>query len=802
MQTASNSSTTPEQSTQSTAQTDVSTASSAEHSIILDVGGMKCAGCVRAVENQLTQCAGVVNATVNLVTEMAIVECDPDTDSQGLADRLTDAGFPSQVRSLDASPADAADSTTQDAPLYWNLAIAAGLLLLSTIGHLDHVGLPSVPLLSHIWFHWGLATLALLLPGREIIVDGWRGLRHGSPNMNTLVGLGTLTAYSTSVVALLWPQLNWECFFDEPVMLVGFIVLGRTLEQRARRRAASAFKALLALRPTVARLITDTADPARSLTAAVQEIPSEQVQVGQWLQVRPGDKIPVDGEVILGQTTVNESILTGESLPVTKQPGDGVIAGSLNQSGAIAIKATRIGAETTLAQIIQLVETAQTRKAPIQRLADTVAGYFTYGIMAIASLTFLFWFGVGTRVWPAVLTSDLSLMHGSTDSMEMATVSPLLLSLKIAIAVLVIACPCALGLATPTAILVGSGIGAEQGLLLRGGDVLEKVHRLTTVVFDKTGTLTMGQPTVTDCVPHGDLTGDRLLQLAATVEQGTHHPISAAITTAAQQQDLDLLPASDVQTEVGAGVAAQVGDRLIRVGTAEWLESASVSIDASLAQTANHLAESGKTVVYVAEAAAAIGVIAVADTLRPDAQATVQRLHDMGLTVMLMTGDRPTAAIAIARRLSIPANHVLAGSRPTDKAQAIAQLQANGQQVAMIGDGINDAPSLAQANVGISLHSGTEVAIETAEIILMRDRLTDVVAAIDLSQATFNKIRQNLFWAFAYNFIGIPLAMGLLLPGFGILLSPPVAGALMAFSSVTVVSNSLLLYRHPIQRSF
>jgi Cu2+-exporting ATPase len=774
-------------------QTVPQSSSPASRTIILDVSGMKCAGCVRAVEQELQQCPGVIEATVNLVTETALVACGDGAVEQQLADQLTEAGFPSHVRQGAAPPAED-DAPRRDRSTV-DLAIAALLLVLSTIGHLDHLGLPSIPGLSHIGFHWGLATLALAFPGRPIIVDGWRGLRRLTPNMNTLVGLGTVTAYSTSVLALGFPQLGWECFFDEPVMLVGFIVLGRTLEQRARQRAARAFRALLALRPTVARVVSDRSDLSRSLTASHQEIPADQVQVGQWLQVLPGDKIPVDGEVLLGQTTVDESMLTGESMPVVKQPGDGVVAGSLNQSGAIAIQATHIGAETTLAQIIQLVETAQTRKAPIQRLADTVAGYFTYGIMAIASLTFLFWYGLGTRLWPMVLHGS-EMHHGLSSLMTPTTASPLLLSLKLAIAVLVIACPCALGLATPTALLVGSGMGAERGLLLRGGDVLEMAHRLTTVVFDKTGTLTLGRPRVTDCLPQtADLTPDQLLQLAASVEQGTRHPIATAIGQAACDRGLSLLHPQAIQTHPGCGVLAQLEGHTLRLGTAEWLRSAQVAIAPDVEAQAHPLAAVGKTVVYLAQDQTLLGLLAIADELRPDAAVTLEHLRYRGLRVMMLTGDRHPTAQAIAQQLDLAPEEVMAEVHPAAKAAAIAQLQASGQRVAMVGDGINDAPSLAQADLGISLHSGTEVAMETADIVLMRDRLLDVVEALRLSRATVRTIQQNLGWALAYNLVGIPLAMGILLPHYGILLSPPIAGALMAISSITVVSNSLLLYR-------
>ncbi|NEQ20545.1 MAG: copper-translocating P-type ATPase [Microcoleus sp. SIO2G3] len=781
------------------------TKDSPKETIALDVTGMKCAGCVSVVERQLTGHPGVISARVNLVTEVAVVECDAATvDPTALALELTSKGFPSQPRSAKGNdplaqqntltPAQRRDQESREQVR--RLIIAGVLILLSTLGHIGHwLGAPMLPVISNIWFHWGLATLALLFPGRPILVDGWRGLWHQAPNMNTLVGLGTLTAYTTSCIALLFPQLGWECFFDEPVMLLGFILLGRTLEQRARRQASTAFESLLALQPQVARLIGKSATTEQPGI----EIPVEQVRVGEWLRVLPGEKVPVDGEVMAGQSAVDESMLTGESIPVLKQPGDTVTAGTLNQSGVMAVKATRTGSETTLAQIVALVEEAQTRKAPIQQLADTVAGYFTYGVLAIASLTFLFWYLVGTKIWPDILSP----MTDAMGHMMPMSPSPLVLSLKLAIAVLVIACPCALGLATPTAILVGTSIGAERGLLIKGGDVLERVHQLDTVVFDKTGTLTRGQPTVTDCLPLRELaqgvsegiTTEHLLQLAASAESGTSHPLALAICTQAQQQQLPIFAAQDFYTEPGLGISALVENQRVLLGNAEWLSRQGVALGENAQAEVQALAEAGKTVVYVAVDGIVLGVLAVADVIRSDAKETVERLKALGLKVMMLTGDQSNPARAIAQQLSIVPEDVIAGVRPDGKAQAIAQLQAEGHHVAMVGDGINDAPALAQADVGISLHASTDVAMETAGIILMRNRLLDVVESIALSSATFNKIRQNLFWAFAYNTLGIPAACGVLLPSFGFILSPAAAGALMAFSSVSVVTNSLLLRR-------
>jgi P-type Cu2+ transporter len=788
--------------------------------IILDVGGMKCAGCVNAVERQLTQHPGVKSACVNLATEVAVVESETGAvDADELAQRLTAVGFPTQPRKargtlvgeISTLPDPAERQRQEMRSSLRQLAIATTLLLLSGSGHFGNLGSSVLPMLNNIWFHCGLATVAILIPGRPILVDGWLGWRRNAPNMNTLIGLGTLTAYLASLVALLFPQMGWECFFDEPVMMLGFILLGRTLEQQARGRAAAEFRKLLALQPQVARLI---ANPEKGgVGASSVEIPAEQVRVGEWLQVLPGDKIPVDGEVVLGQTTVDESMLTGEAVPVIKQPGDAVTGGTLNQSGTIAIQTTRTGSDTTLAQIVALVEAAQTRKAPVQKLADTVAGYFTYGVLTASLLTFVFWYFFGTHIW-----TDVS-MSGGMEMMGHATYkaprSPLLISLKLAIAVMVVACPCALGLATPTAILVGTAMGAERGLLIKGGDVLEKVHQLDTVVFDKTGTLTTGNPIVTDCLLiEGSATGNSqsLLQLAAAVESGTHHPLAKAIQQEALKQQLSIPEAVDFHTEPGLGVSAVVEDTVVLLGNWDWLSWHGIAISETAQQIAENLATDGKTVVCVAVGGTLAGLIAVSDTLRPDAQSTVDKLRQMGLRVMLLSGDRQEAANAIAKQLGLDSADVIAGVPPAKKAAAIQALQGQEIQregipnpkskiqnsksvVAMVGDGINDAPALSQADVGIALHSGTDVAMETAEIVLMRDRLNDVVESIQLSRATFNKIRQNLFWAFVYNTVGIPLAAGVLFPSLGFVLNPSGAAALMAFSSVSVVTNSILLRR-------
>jgi P-type Cu2+ transporter len=618
------------------------------------------------------------------------------------------------------------------------------------------------------------------------------------------------------------PNLGWECFFEEPVMIIGFITLGRTLEQQAKHRAANAFDRLLSLQPTIARLVSP--DPERPQAI---EIPVEQVKIGEYLRVLPGEKIPTDGAIRWGETTIDESLITGESLPVLKQLGDVVIAGTVNQSAAISIEVTRTGDDTTLAQIISLVESAQTRKAPVQKFADTVAGYFTYGVIAIATLTFLFWYSIGT--------------HNPNLDPPISSLTPL----KAAIAVMVVACPCALGLATPTAILVGTGIGAESGLLIKGGDVLETVHRLDTVVFDKTGTLTEGKPQVTDIITADDLRDDlvsqrlkpllvmqspptrtnglselddetisltELLQLAAAAESVTNHPLAVAIQQEAARLDLAIPIVLNSQTAAGLGVYAEVqmtGDNLngryqVIVGNQNCLTAKGLEISDEWLVAAEKLTVAGKTVMYVAIvedlplASRVMGIIGVTDRLRLDAIETVKQLQQKGLRVALLTGDRAPVAKLIAAELGIV--DIYSEILPQDKARIIQSLQtphlSSGipHKVAMIGDGINDAPALAQADVGIAMNAGTDVAIEVADIILMRDRLLDVVYSIELSTKTFTKIRQNLFWAAIYNLLGIPAAAGLLYWfGWGAMLSPSAAGAMMALSSVSVVTNSLLL---------
>jgi P-type Cu2+ transporter len=742
---------------------------------------MKCAGCVSVVEKRLLACAGVNAATVNLLTEKATVVHDAGIDRAELTANMTaaiaTAGFVAQVQERQSSKllAVAAPSASQPG---LDIFLALTLIFLALIGHLGPMGVLKLPILSNMYAHAVIATIALLIPGREIWWDGLKGLWYRAPNMNSLVGIGTLSAYTASMVALLVPNLGWHCFFEEPVMLLGFVLLGRSLEQRARRRASEAIRSLMQLQPPTARVLVGDTQVPMQVSIAVEDL-----QIGDRLLVFPGEKIPIDGEVIAGTSDVNEAMLTGESLPVTKQLGSRVTGATLNLTGAITVEVMQTAEQTTLARIITLVEEAQASKAPIQHLADRVAGYFAYAVITIAALTLLYWWAIGGN--------------------------ELVFSLKNAIAVLVVACPCALGLATPSAIMVGTGMGAERGILIKGGASLEKVQNLTAVMFDKTGTLTTGKPSVTDVIP-ADVSGQvaqqeqdqlrlNLLQWSASAEFCANHALGDAIVAEAKKLNLTLETSENCQLIGGGGVKADFKDRTIFAGNQAWLQAEGIDIDRSWLELATNLARSGKTPIFVAMQLRDsnnwqfLGTIAIQDTLKPEAASVVKELQEMGLQVWMLTGDRHETARAIAAQLNLSPDRVIADVKPDGKAAAIRNLQAQGMRVAMVGDGVNDAPALACAEVGIALSSGTDVAIETADIVLMRQGITDVVAAIKLSRATFAKIRQNLFWAFAYNTLSIPIAAGILYPQFGILMNPMMAGLAMAFSSVSVVLSSLSL---------
>jgi Cu2+-exporting ATPase len=756
---------------------------------------MKCAGCVATVEKRLLACDEVKAASVNLLTEKATVVYGGESLPQDLAPQLIEAiakaGFAAELINK-GDRQSSRNAVSKNPPqnswfgLTKEIAIPASLVILAIVGHLGLIGVADLPLIGNMYAHWVVSTVALGWIGRPIWWDGLKSLWYRAPNMNSLVGLGTVSAYLASTIALFVPQLNWQCFFEEPVMLLGFVLLGQSLLERAKGKASNAIRALMELQPASARLLVNSTDGDLQVP-----MPVEDLQVGDRIVVWAGEKIPVDGEIIAGSSSVDESMLTGESMPVTKQLGARVTGATLNLTGAITVQVLQTGSETTLARIVSLVESAQASKAPIQYLADRVAGYFAYSVMAIAALTFLIWYG---------------LIHAE-----------IVFSLRLAIAVLVVACPCALGLATPTAIMVGTGIGAEKGILIKGGASLEKIDQLSAVVFDKTGTLTTGKPEVTDVVTNDLIvfgrklieqttfkslveerevpkSALRILQLAASAEVGANHILGAATIAKAEELNIELLPTQSSQIVAGCGVEAMLttGETIL-VGNGAWLQEQHVEISSEMLERSQNLAEFGKTPIFIAVDSQLVGIIAMRDRLKPEAAEVVRQIESMGLQVWMLTGDRQETANAIANQLGIPSERAIAEVKPDGKANAVMKLLAEGQRVAMIGDGVNDAPALASATVGIALSSGTDVAMETADIVLMRHDISDIVPAIQLSRATFSKIRQNLFWAFAYNTLAIPIAAGILYPSFGISLNPTIAGLAMAFSSISVVLSSLSL---------
>ena len=600
------------------------------------------------------------------------------------------------------------------------------------------------------WLQLALTVPVIFYAGAPFYKGAWTALRHRSANMNTLIALGTGAAFLYSLTVTV--RGGHEVYYEAAAVIVTLILLGRVLEARARGKASEAIRHLRELQPKTARVVRDGAE---------QDIPIEQVRVGDLVVVRPGEKIPVDGAVREGDSAVDESMLTGESMPVDKKSGDAVYGGTINRSGSLRFEARQVGRATALQQMIELVRQAQGSRAPVARLADVVSGYFTMGVLAIATLTFVVWL-----------------------ALALLGVAPLSFALRNFVAVLIIACPCALGLATPTAIMVGTGRGAERGILIKGGEALEAAHRIDTVILDKTGTITCGQPRVTDVIPMNGYSEAAVLRLAASAERYSEHPLGRAIVEHAQALAIVLEDPAGFRAVAGHGVEARVDGCDVTVGSfAGPLELPEME----------RLAAEGKTAVVVAVDGQPAGAIGIADTVKPEAAAAVRRLHEMGIEVWMITGDNRRTAESVARQVGI--QRVLAEVLPDAKLAEVRKLQAAGRKVAMVGDGINDAPALAQADVGIAIGTGTDIAKEAASITLMRGDLNGVADALDLARRTMRVIRQNLFWAFAYNIIGIPIAAGALYPFTGWLLSPVLASAAMALSSVTVVTNSLRLKR-------
>ena len=740
---------------------------------IFPVGGMTCASCVARVEEALSSVPGVISANVNLASEKATVEYTEGTNIADLRRAVKDAGYElgSEAETLE----DVTTAARREIRKVRNRFIFAAALGLSVFV----LTLLAPTFTGKLYLLWALATPVQFWAGWRFYRGAWGALRHKTADMNTLIAVGTSAAYFYSVVAVLFPDLftarglEPHVYFDTAAIIIALILLGRFLETRARGQTSEAIKKLIGLNPKTALVIRDGEE---------REISVEDVQVGDLILVRPGERVPVDGIIREGYSSIDESMITGESIPLEKKAGDEVIGASINKTGSFKFEATRVGKDTTLAQIIRLVDEAQGSKAPIQHLADVIASYFVPIVIGIAIITFITWYFAGPA--PALTYAILNF-----------------------VAVLIIACPCALGLATPTAIMVGTGKGAEHGVLIRSAETLERSHKIRAVLLDKTGTLTQGEPKVTDIIALPSSSQEEILRLAASAEHGSEHPLGEAIVKAASEKKLEISPASDFDAIPGHGIEASVEGKKLLLGNLRLMSEKSLSLN-GLGEEAEQLRGKGKTVMFLGIDNHIAGIIALADTLKPNAKAAMDALHNMGIEVMMLTGDNQRTAEAIAQQVGI--DRVLAEVLPEHKAQEVKKLQQEGKVVAMVGDGINDAPALAQADVGIAIGTGTDVAMETADITLIRGDLGGITTAISLSKHTMRTIKQNLFWAFAYNTVLIPVASGVLYLAFsntGVpsglhfilgdygFLNPMLAAAAMAASSITVVFNSLRLKR-------
>ncbi len=746
--------------------------------IRLPIEGMTCASCVNRIERFLRKTDGVESASVNLATETATVRFDAGiADRAQLVDAVEAAGYDVRTEAEPAvdAPARSAlqEAAADDVPRRREERALLGEAVVSIVVALVIMAAMFVPQTTIAmetinWLALGPATLIQVWAGRRFYRATWRAARHGSANMDTLVAIGTSAAWLYSVAVTLLPEviheagLHPETYFDSSTVIIGLVLLGRWLEHRAKSSTTGAIRRLIGLQPTTARRVVDRREI---------DVPLEAVVVGDLLRVRPGEKVPVDGIVVEGASAVDASMLTGEPLPVEVTPGSEVIGATLNTTGTFVLRATRVGRDTALARIVELVSRAQGSKAPIQRLADRIAEAFVPAVLVVAAATFAIWFVAGPE-------------------------PRLTLALTAFIGVVVIACPCAMGLATPTAIMVGTGRGAEAGILIRGGEALEIAHRVDAVVLDKTGTLTLGRPTVAEVVPLAGVTERTLLDLAGALERASEHPLGAAIVGRANEDELGFAPVTGFEAVIGGGVAGMVstsaGPRAVVVGNRRLLVERGIDL-AELEPAIERAGAAGRTLALVAIDGRAAGLLAISDPVKAEAPAAVRELRAARIEVWLVTGDARSTALSVAAQVGIPAHNVLAEVLPADKAATIERLQGRGRTVAMVGDGINDAPALAQADLGIAIGTGADVAIEAAGVTLIGGDPRGVAAAIGLSRATMAVIRQNLFWAFAYNVLLIPVAMGALYPAFGITLSPALAAGAMALSSVSVVANSLRL---------
>jgi Cu+-exporting ATPase len=756
--------------------------------LTLDVRGMTCASCVDHVEGALKELTGVQEAVANLGLNTARVTYIPGVVTPAaMKHAVREVGYEALERSAGADALDRERQAREDEIKHQgrNLLIAGSIGLVVMIGTFyDMLGPLKAFIPQFLSYKWviGLLTTPIVLgPGRQFFTNSWRGLKHGVTDMNLLYATGIGAAYGIAVINTLFPTAGFggegATFFESAALLTVFIILGRWLEALTRGRTSEAIRKLMKLQPKVAHVIRNGKE---------EEIPAEEVELDDLILVRPGEGIPVDGLVKEGYSAVDESMLTGESLPVEKKAGDNIIGGTINKTGFIKFNATRVGKDTALAQIIKLVEDAQASKAPIQKLADWVAGHFILGVHILALLVFLFWFFAGYQLFFDPTSSFIMSPY------KLGEIGVFGFSLLLSVTVLVISCPCAVGLATPSAMMAGTGKAAEYGVLFKGAEAIENASKLQTIVFDKTGTLTRGEPSVTDVITLDGFESSQseILRLAAIAEKNSEHPLGEAIVHGAETRRLVLKDAESFNSIPGHGIEAKTDGRTILLGNRKLMRERNADFEL-LIPKAEKLEVDGKTVMFIAVDGQPAGLIAVADTLKEHAAEAIQRLHKMGIETAMITGDNRRTADAIARQVGI--DRVLAEVLPQDKAEEVKKLQAMGKKVAMVGDGVNDAPALAKADVGMAIGSGTDVAKETGHVILIKDDIRDVVVALEIARATMNKVKQNLFWAFIYNTLGIPLAAGLFYPFAAVIISPELAGLFMAISSITVTLNTLLL---------
>ena len=761
-------------------------------SIQLSVTGMKCGGCVSTVEKILNNSDGIENVSVNLLTESAYFEIThKHIEIESVLENLKENGFPSKIYINDFSKK--INKAELEKKKKWNnqwkkLTFALLLLLFSGLGHLAEGRYINFPILGNIFFHASLATLALFFPGRGIIINGFRSFIKNRPDMDSLVALGVTSAYITSLLSLIFPATGFPCFFNEPVMLLGFILIGRFLEERARYQTGSSIGELLDLQPEMANIYTEDNQ--------IKSIRVNTLRPDQEIQVLAGDRVPADCIVTQGNSYVDVSHITGESKPIEVKEGENLSSGSLNLNSTLRLKVQKVGGDSSLAKLVNLIESVNARKPRIQRIADEIAGKFTYFVLIFATLTFFFWWKGARNIWPDLLSHNHELITHSSHTLHSSLGSNaenfLSLAIQLSIAVLVIACPCALGLATPTVITVASGKAAKKGVLFKGGDKIEMASKINHIIFDKTGTLTKGKPFIVDYKNNND--HSFLLRIAASLEKESRHPIADALIQEAKKQNLSLFPIKKIFTHSGRGISGELEsiDGLINIGNIEWLLSKGIIIDSDAKKVIENEETKTNTIIGVSIKDKLLGFILLGDLLRDDSIKTVQNLRENKFKINILSGDRKQTVLALAKKIGCKETEVKWDLLPEMKLKTIENLKIN-NKVAMIGDGINDVPALASSDLGIAVGSGTQIAKANADVVLMGDQLNGLPYALNLAKKTIRKIKQNLTWAFGYNLLAIPLAAGILFPKYGILLTPSIAALLMAISSITVVINALSL---------